>query len=319
MEKILITGASGFIGQEIIKKLISKEYLNKYQIHVLERYVTGRYSLDSSPNIIKHYGNLTDYPVIRNIVREIKPDYCIHLAAISAVSFSYDHFLEVNETNYLGSINLFEALYREVPDFKHIIVAGTSEEYGMTLQDINKKLNENSDLYPNSPYAVSKVAISLYLKYMSDAYQFKYIILRPFNTYGRKDNTHFFIERTITQMLLEKDKIYLGDPTSVRDWLYIEDHVNGYIKALTHYSKAINQTIQLCTGKGYTTKETAEFISKLTKFKGEIIWNSTPSRPLDAKILIGDNTKAKNLLDWEPKYNLEEGLNKTIDYWKIKK
>ena len=140
MDRVLITGATGFIGKELAIKLAEKGY----EVHSLERYVTGRYSVDQKHKVIKHYANLTDFPAIKNIVKDIQPEYVMHLAAISPVSFSYDHYIEVTETNYLGTINLAEACYREVPHFKQFIMAGTSEEYGMTLTDKNKKLNEAS-------------------------------------------------------------------------------------------------------------------------------------------------------------------------------
>ena len=312
-EKVLMTGATGFIGGELAQILESKDY----EVHTVDRYVTGRYTLSPNKGTIRHYANFADYPTIKNIVREVKPDYVIHLGALSAVSFSYDHYIEVGEVNYLGTINLAEACYREAPNLKQFIFAGTSEEYGMNLKDTKGVLSETSDLQPNSPYAVAKVACDLYLKYMGMAYSFPYTIMRPFNTYGRKDNAHFFIERAITQML-KQGEVRLGDPSAIRDWLYVEDHINGYLKALGN-SKAIGQAIQLCTGKGYTTKETAELIAKLTGFKGKITWNATQHRPLDAKVLIGSAEKAKKLLNWEPKYSLEEGLKKTIDIWKDKK
>ena len=307
MDKVLITGATGFIGKELAAKL-----KDKYEIHTLERYVTGRYSLDN--NTINHYTNLTDYSAVKNVIRKVKPDYVMHLAAISAVSFSYEHPIEVSEVDYIGSVNLAEACYKEVPDFKQFIFAGTSEEYGMTLQDTKHKLTESSPLMPNSPYAVAKVAFDNYLNYMGMAYHFPYTIMRPFNTYGRKDNKHFFIERTITQMLVQ-DKVYLGDPLAVRDWMYVDDHVNGYLKTMGN-KQAIGRAINLCAGIGYTTKDTAEMMAKLTGYKGEIVWHSTPPRPLDARVLIGDNSNAKQILGWEPTVALEEGLKKTIEHWK---
>lgn len=312
MDRVLLTGATGFIGKELVKSLLEKGY----EVHVLERYVTGRYGLDKSAEPILHYANLADFPAVKNIVKEVQPDYCIHLAAVSAVSFSYDHYIEEGEVNFLGTVNLAEACYRSVPHFKQFIFAGTSEEYGMALKDTNEKITEETALYPNSPYAVAKVACDLYLRYMYDAYGFPFTVLRPFNSYGRKDNNHFFIERTISQML-SADKVHLGDPETVRDWLYVDDHVDGYLKALGN-PKAIGQVIQLCTGKYYTTEDTAKLIAKLVNFKGEIVWHSTPKRPLDAKILVGDNTKAKSLLGWEPKHTFEAGLEKTIEYWKGK-
>ena len=121
-------------------------------MHTLERYVTGRYSFERSTKLINHYATLTDFPAIRNVIREVQPDYVLHLAAISPVSFSYDHY-RVTEANYVGTVNLAESCYREVPHFKQFIMAGTSEEYGMTLTDKNKKLTEDSPLHPHrTPY-----------------------------------------------------------------------------------------------------------------------------------------------------------------------
>lgn len=306
MAKVLVTGATGFIGSELVGKLGALGH----KVEILERYVTGRYGLGKNTPGVVHYASLTDYPAIKKIIRESQPDYVVHLAAISAVSFSYDHFIEVNQTNYLGTINLAEACYHEVNHFKQFLFAGTSEEYGVTLTSSSGTLNENSQLSPNSPYAVSKVASDLYLRYMYMAYKFPYTVLRSFNTYGRKNNTHFFIESVISQML-KQDKVYLGDPSAHRDWLYVDDHVDAYIKALGN-PKAIGEEIQFCTGKSYTTKETADMIAELTGFKGEVMWNATPKRPLDAYVLVGDNSKARNLLGWEPKTTLREGLSKLI-------
>ncbi len=306
MEKILLTGATGFIGSELLPKLIQEGY----EVHTLERYVTGRYSVDIE-NV--HYANMQDKNAVYEIVKSVKPDYVIHLAAISAVSFSYDNYNEVSDVNYIGSANLAEAC-RKLCNLKAFITAGTSEMYGMTLNDRNKKLDEQSPLMPNSPYAVAKAAFGSYLKYMNMAYGFPYIELRPFNTYMRKANTHFFIERTITQMLKGKEVI-LGNRTAVRDWLYVDDHVDGYLKALRS-PKAIGESVNLCTGIGYRTEETANIIAKMTDFNGEIRWNESEHRPLDAKMLIGDNSKAKKLLGWTPRYSLNEGLKKDIEYWR---
>ena len=317
MEKILLTGASGFIGQELEKKLVERNS-EIHEIHDIERYVTGRYDhykdmKAEEKRVSKHYVDLKNYHIIKNLVHEISPDYIIHLAAISPVAYSYDNYLEVTEVNYLSSINLAEAA-RKLENFKQFIFAGTSEEYGLAILDKNKKLTENSELKPNSPYAVAKIATDMYLQYMGLAYNFPYTVIRPFNTYGRTDNNHFFIERTITQML-EGKAVKLGDSEAIRDWLYVDDHVEGYIRALGN-KRAVGQTIQLSTGKGYTTKETAEIIAEMTGYTGDIEWNATQKRPLDAKVLIGDNSKAKELLGWEPKYTLEQGLEKTIAFWK---
>lgn len=308
-ERIFITGAAGFIGSELVRELSKKDY----EVHALERH-RAENAPDGSP--LTHYADITDYQAIRSLVKDIQPDYVIHTAATSAVSYSYDDYMKVSDAGYLATINLAEACHREVPRLKQFIFSGTSEEYGTTLTDKNQMLKEDSELNPNSPYAVAKVASDFYLRYMHKAYGFPFTLFRAYNTYGRKNNTHFFIERTISQMLGSK-KVYLGDPTSVRDWLYVDDHVNGFVSAIGN-DKALGQVIQLCTGKGYTTEETASLIARIAGFDGEIIWNSGQKRPLDAHIIIGDNTKALKLLGWKPKYTLEEGLRRTISYYKTK-
>jgi len=308
-EKVLVTGGSGFIGGHLIPALLDAEH----DVYSLERYVTGRYVLGSRRDVKTFFGDLCDFFAIRKLVREIQPDAVIHLASISAVSYSYDHPYEVLETNLLGTVNLAESCLREVPHFKHFLFAGTSEEYG---NQENFPIKENAELRPNSPYAVSKVAVDRYLQYMRHAYNFPITVLRNFNTYGRKDNTHFVVERTITQMLKEK-VVRLGDPTPVRDFLYVDDHVNSYLTCLGN-ERAIGEAFNFCTGLGISIAQLVDLIKKLTSFGGEVIWNTVPRRPLDITKLVGDYSKAEKLLRWKPKYTLEKGLKVTVDFWKKK-
>ena len=306
-EKVLVTGGSGFIASHLIPKLVERDY----DVYALDRYVTGRYVLGSQRSVKSVFCNLNDYFSIRKTIRDIQPDYIIHLAALSAVSFSYDHPIEVLETNFLGTVKLAEACLQEIAHFKHFLFAGTSEEYG------NQKhfpIKEDAELHPNSPYSVSKVAADKYLQYLHDAYDFPVTIFRNFNTHGRKNNTHFVVERTIVQML-KGERVLLGDPSPVRDFMYVDDHVNAYLTCLEH-EKSIGEVFNFCTSRGVSIEELAELIRKFTDYQGTVIWNTIPARPLDIQVLIGDNSKAKTLLNWTPTYTLEEGLQKSIDYWR---
>lgn len=308
-EKVLVTGGSGFIGSHLIPQLVELEY----DVYSLERYVTGRYVLGSRRIVKTIFGGLRDHFAIRDLIRKIQPDAVVHLASISAVSYSYDHPNEVLETNFLGTVNLAECCLREVPHFKHFLFAGTSEEYGNQEQT---PIKETAELRPCSPYAVSKVAADKYLQYMHEAYDFPVTILRNFNTYGRKKNAHFVVERIITQMLQQKT-VMLGDPNPVRDLLYVEDHVSSYTTCLGN-EKAIGEIFNFCTGHGVSILHLANLIKELIDFKGEVVWNTIPKRPLDAEILLGDNSKAKRLLGWKPKFTLKKGLQRTINFWKEK-
>jgi dTDP-glucose 4,6-dehydratase len=305
--KILVTGGSGFIGSHLIPKLV--ELGN--DVYSMERYVTGRYILGASQKVKMVFADLRDYFAVRKVVRQVQPEVVIHLASISPVSYSYDHPIEVMETNFLGTVNLVESCLREVPNFKHFLFAGTSEEYG---NHEKIPIKETAELCPNSPYAVSKAAADKYLQFVRDAYDFPVTILRNFNTYGRKKNTHFVVERTIVQMLQGKT-VKLGDPKPIRDFLYVEDHVNSYITCLQN-EKSVGEVINFCTGRGVSIAQLVDMLKEITGFNGEVIWNSIPKRPLDIAILVGDRSKAKHLLGWEPKFKLEEGLQITVDFWK---
>jgi len=280
--KVLVTGATGFIGSHLIPKLIDKGY----DVWSMERYITGRIG---QTHIVKTvYADLVDGFTVRKALRIVQPDVVVHLASISPVAYSYDHPQEVMQTNLIGTINLAESCLREV----------------------------HNPLCPCSPYAVSKVACEHYLNYMKEAYDFPVTILRPFNTYGRKNDYHFLIEKTIVQMLT-RNVVELVDPNPVRDWLYVEDHVNAYLTCLGN-PKAIGHVFNFYTGKGYTVKETVDKIAELIEFKGEIRWGSAPQRPVESKVIIGSYEKAKRMLGWEPKYSLEEGLKETIAFWRNK-
>ena len=256
------------------------------------------------------YADLKDHFKIRNLIRTLQPEIVYHLAAISPVAYSYDRPLEVLETNFNATVNLAESCLREDPNLRHFIFAGTSEEYGNQPEF---PIKETAEFHPNSPYAVSKVASNEYLNYLYDAYEFPVTIMRPFNTYGRRDNTHFVVERAISQMLT-KQTVNLGDPTPTRDFLYVTDHVQGYLNVL-YNEAAFGEAINLCTGRGITIHELMEHIKDLTQFHGDINWHTIPKRPLDIMKLVGDNAKAKKLLGWEPTVMLNEGLQRTVDWW----
>jgi nucleoside-diphosphate-sugar epimerase len=304
--KILVTGASGFIGSSLVPKLIE---LN-HDVFCLERLVTGRFS-DDRRKAKTVFGDLREYFAIRQIIHEIQPEVVIHLASISPVSYSYEHPMEVTEANFNGTINLAEACLREAHSFKHFLFAGTSEEYGNQTEF---PIKETAELRPNSPYSVSKVAADKYLWYMKEAYDFPCTILRNFNTYGRRDNANYIVERITVQMLQGKT-IRLGDPTPTRDLQYVDDSVSAYLACLNN-RRSKGEVINFCTGVGVTIAQLVKKLVELSGFEGEIIWNTIPKRPLDIAVVIGDNTKARHLLDWQPTVPLEQGLKLTLDYWR---
>jgi len=118
--------------------------------------------------------------------------------------------------------------------------------------------------------------------------------------------------------MLTGDTVKLGDPTPVRDWLYAADHVDAYIACFEHPEKSIGESFNFCSGTTVTVRDLAEKLRAMTGFEGQILWDTFPRRPLDIQVLQGDASKAKSFLGWAPKVSLDEGLRRTIDFWRKK-
>ncbi len=298
-----MTGATGFIGSHVLPRLVNHE------TYSLERYTTTRYAQGFVRSVPTVFADLRDAHTVRGVVRQVKPDIVIHLASISPVAYSYDHPQEVIEASLTATVNLAETCLREVPHFKQFLFASTSETYGNGPVPKTEDTPQN----PNSPYAVGKLAAEKYLLYMRDAYDFPLTVLRPFNTYGRKRDKHFVVEKIVVQMLTG-GQVLLGDPGPIRDLLHVDDHVGAYLTCLEN-ERAIGQVFNFCTGRGVRIGDLVALVADIAGFKGEIVWNTVPSRPLDIDVLVGSYTKAQKVLGWSPAISLEEGLSRTVAHW----
>jgi len=304
--RILITGAAGFVGCHMLAPLIEREH----EVFSLERHRSWREPLGASTAGRPVFCDLRDHFAVRQVVRDVQPEAVIHLAAISPVSYSYDHPNEILEANLIGTVNLAEACLREVPQFRQFLFASSSETYGKGPVPKTEETPQN----PNSPYSVSKLAAEKYVLYLRDAYRLPATVLRLFNTYGRKDNADFVVERTIVQML-RGHTVRLGAPSPVRDLLYVDDHVNAYLSCLGN-EKAIGGIFNFSTGRGVSVSELVGLLASLTGFVGEVAWDTIPRRPLDIDRMIGDSSQAEKILRWRPRVNLEKSLRLCIAHWK---
>jgi nucleoside-diphosphate-sugar epimerase len=308
--RILVTGATGFVGGRLLERLAE---MGGHDLYSLQRYVTGRYVLGADHGVKVVFCDLRDQFAVKCALREVQPEVVFHLAAISPVSYSYDHPNEVLDVNLTGTVNLAESCLREIPHCKHFLFASTSETFGNG--PVPKR--EDTPQAPNSPYSVSKQAAEKYILYMWDAYKFPVTVLRPFNTYGRRDNTHFLVERMVVQML-RGDVVKLGDSTPERDLLYIDDHVDAYLTCFAKPEASAGQVFNFCTGDKLTVRALAEKLRDITGYRGQILWDTIPRRPLDIHVLYGDATKAKSVLGWQAKISLDDGLRRTVDFWRKK-
>jgi len=319
--KVLITGILGFIGSHLAERSVD----NGYEVYGVVRRVANR-NLEVIKKIKKDItlvtGDITDYVSIRNALKTVNPDIIVHLAALTPVRDSFERPFEYEQANLLGTMNIAHAML-ELPDpqTRKLIAASTAEVYGLQERE---PLKESLALRPTSPYAVSKAATDLYLQMMFNTYDLNGTIMRPANTYGRKFDTSFIVEYLTTQMS-KGEKVYVGAPDSIRDYMYVDDHVNAYFLAMKS-KKTKGQVYNVGTGVGTSNRELAEMIAeKIGYDKKRIVFGSYPPgypyRPpiSDQTCIMLDSTKIKKELGWAPKVPLSEGIDKVISYFKSRR
>jgi UDP-glucose 4-epimerase len=317
MVNVLITGILGFIGSNLAKKLVD----DGHEVYGVARRVANR-NLEVIGDIIQDItlvsGDISDYVSIRNAVKTANPDVIFHLAALSPVRDSFERPFEYQQANYIGTMNVAHSLLElQDPQTRKLIAASTAEVYGIQTKE---PMKETLPLHPSSPYAVSKAAGDLYLRMMFNSFNLKGTILRPTNSFGRKFDTSFIVEYLITQML-KGNRIYIGSPDSVRDYMYIDDHVKAYILAMEN-SKANGQVYNVGTTLGFSNRDLAEMIAKKIGFDmRNVVMGSYPPgypfRPLvsDQPSIVLDSAKIRKELNWAPTATLSQGLDKIIAYF----
>ena len=318
MTRVLITGIMGFIGSHLAQKLVDENV----EVYGVVRRVASR-NMDVIHNLLQDTtlisGDISDYVSILNAVKTANPDVIFHLAALSPVRDSFERPFEYQHANYIGTMNIAHSLLElQDPQTRKLIAASTAEVYGIQP---NVPLKENLPLHPSSPYAVSKAAADLYLRMMFNSFSLNGTILRPTNSYGRKFDTSFIVEYTVTQML-KGQKVYIGSPGSVRDYMYVDDHVNSYMLSMTN-ANANGQVYNVGTGIGVSNKELAIMIANKVGFdEKNLVFGSYPPgypyRPLisDQTSIVLDSTKIRKELGWKPTVSLAEGIDRVISYFR---
>lgn len=308
--KILITGADGFIGSHLTELLLEQGYT----VRALSYY-----------NSFNNWGWLEDIKETRNLeimtgdVRD--PHFCqyitkgidtiFHLAALIAIPYSYlapDSYID---TNVKGTLNICQAAKEN--GATRVLVTSTSEVYG-TAKYV--PIDENHPKQPQSPYSASKIAADAMALSFYNAFNLPVVLVRPFNTYGPRQSARAVIPTIITQIANGRRKINLGDLSPTRDFNYVDDVCNGF-NLLSQCDVAIGQEINIASNTELSVYDLSQMIAELMNVEVKFVEDEQRIRPKNSEVfrLYGDNTKLRSLVGYEPKYNLREGLIKTIKWF----
>lgn len=304
-KKILVTGGAGFIGRWVVKNLLEKDC----QVWVVDNLENGSKENLSEFKNCKNFkgltiGNVANRDVLSLLFNE-KFDICIHLAAQINVQESLDNTYKSFSSNVVGTYNVLEEARKNAVK---VVLLGTCMVYDVAKS--NGAINENYPLKPASPYAGSKLAAENLADSYANGFGHPIVILRPFNTYGpfQKSNTEGGVVSIFIKNLLDHKPLSVsGDGNQTRDLLYVEDCADFIVKA-SFSEKTIGKVLNAGLGKDIAIKELA---LKICKDPDMIKFVPHPHPQSEIKKLICDNSKVKQLLGWEPKTSLEEGIEKT--------
>lgn len=314
MEKILITGATGFVGSHLTELCVEKGY----DVVAFDRY-NRNYNLGWLENskykndINFVFGDVRDYDSVLKTMKGCQ--IVFHLAALIGIPYSYLSPLAYLKTNVEGTYNVLEAAKHL--NISQTIITSTSETYGSATY---VPMDESHPIRAQSPYSASKISADLLAKSYWYSFRLPIKIIRPFNIYGPRQSSRAVIPSIIMQALNSKNEIKLGNVTPSRDFTYVTDTCNAFLEMLK-IKDFFGETLNVGTNTEYTIENIAKKILKKMNSSAIIKKDEKRERIKKSEVerLVCDNKKILKQTAWKPKINFEEGLDLTINWFKENK
>lgn len=298
MKKILITGAAGFIGSNLINELLK---------HECEIAVINRSSKNLKNSIKQYIGDITNYDFILNTVKDFNPTNIFHLAAFKERSSAIEDVRVSLKINLLGTLNLYEALLN-LNCVSSVVTLGTTDEYGDCVSPYTENLKEK----PFSAYGFSKLCVSKLSEFFFKNYNLPVTVLRPTIAYGPKQGMEMFIPSLINTLV--KGEFYkMTKGEQIRDFIYISDLIDAMV--LVSEKELMGEIINIGSGESIKIKKVASLIAKELDAKHLLKIGSIEYREREIMNYKTSIEKAVKILNWSPEVSLEKGLKLTIEYY----
>jgi NAD dependent epimerase/dehydratase len=307
-QKVLVTGAAGFIGSHLAERLVALGANTRAFVHYNSSGSWGWLDQSSVRDQIEVVlGDVRDRESIDVAMKKV--DVVFHLAALIAIPYSYDAPLSYVRTNVEGTLNVLQSARSQ--GVGRIVHTSTSEVYG-TARSV--PISEEHPLQGQSPYSASKIGADKIAESFHLSFDLPVVTVRPFKTYGPRQSARAVIPTIVTQALSQSE-IRLGNLEPTRDLNFVTDTVEGFIKA-AESNNAVGEVINLGTGREISIGALAQTILQTMGKKIPVVSESQRVRPENSEVerLCAENRKARELLGWQPQFSLEEGLVKTIEW-----
>lgn len=312
--RALITGISGFAGSFLAEHLLEQGSCDVWGVGL------GTENLSTLGHRIVYFSqDLANPSTAAGIVKEAAPDLIFHLAAQAFVPASWEDPWSTIENNIRAQVNLLHAVTEQKLK-PRILVVGSNEEYGR-VEPQELPITETTPLRPDSPYGVSKIAQDFMgLQYfLSDSVHT--VRVRPFNHFGPRQNDRF-VAASFAKQIAEielgarEPVIFVGNLEAQRDFTDVRDMVRAYALALEHGKPG--DVYNIGSGMSHSIRELLDTLLAMTNAKIRVEQDSARSRPSDTPVTLCDSTKFRTRTGWEPRFEFQETLRDTLEYWRSK-
>ncbi len=304
MKRVIITGATGFVGANLARRLL----LDGHEVHLLVRPGYKPWRIAGIRDAVRvHEVLLHDAEGVSKVAGEIRAEWVFHLAAHGAYSWETD-WEQMVRTNIQGTMSLVSACLKT--GFETFVNTGSSSEYGFK----DHAPAESEALEPNSHYAVTKAAATMFCRQTAQAHRVQIPTLRLYSAFGPFEEPG----RLLPTLILHGRQgrlPSLADPNVARDFVYVDDVVDAYLAAVNHKSAEPGAVYNVGSGTQTSLRELVELARKVMNIAAEPVWNTMPNRKWDASVWVSDNRKIRAELGWQPRKTLAEGIGRMRDWF----
>jgi len=313
-QSVLVTGAGGFIGSHLVERLLRAGCRVRAFVHYNAAGNWGwldSLTRDQLREVEVCAGDIRDQHFVTQSMKGV--DVVFHLAALISIPFSYQSPASYVDTNIKGTLNVLEAA-RSL-ETRRLLITSTSEVYG-TAKYV--PIDESHPFQGQSPYSASKIGADRLAESFNKSFGVPITIVRPFNTYGPRQSARAVIPTIIVQLLSGQAEILMGKLSPTRDFNYIEDTVDGYL-AIAESNSAVGEEVNIASQDEISIGDLAKELIRQIRPETTISCDETRMRPQRSEVerLLGSNDKIRRLCSWEPRYSLDRGLKKTIEWFSI--
>jgi UDP-glucose 4-epimerase len=305
MKRSLITGANGFVGANLARRLLAEGH----RLHLLVRPGSAPWRLEGIEKEVElHEVELSDTDSLDRLIKALRPEYIFHLAAHGAYASQIDIHRMV-ESNILGTINLVQSCLKI--GFETFVHTGSSSEYGFK----SFAPAETEPIEPNSHYAVTKASATLFCRHTAQKQKVNLPTLRLYSVYGAYEEPARLIP-TIILRGLEGTLPPLVRPEAAHDFVYIDDVCEAFLLAATQPCNEYGAIYNVGTGRQTTLREVVDVARRAMAIEAEPRWSTMPEREWDTSVWAANNEKIQKELGWQPRFTFEQGFIRTLDWFR---